>query len=313
MTGIMLHSGWYLPVFLSELTAQVSPLTIGDRRFVAVRENDRVRIFGGSCPHRGAHLGYGGRLDGNCLICPFHGKRIVLGDTAKHWHVPEYEVAQWGDAVFVRLSGDTDGDRGFTQTLKALHDTHPLVAALVQPIAAAADLITENAFDADHFTTVHKVPKLAGMATQPGEAGELTIEGEFLMQTSPWQDDRVKEEVRWNSVRTGVVRWDYRARFFARAFSPGLVVTLFGPPQERHVIVTAAVPAGSGCVARVAVGVQAEQAAELPILIAGSIRALAEDQVVWENLDPGFCPAYDARDEPVTAFREFCAGFGRWP
>jgi len=309
----MLHSGWYLPVFLSELTAQVSPLTIGDRRFVAVRENDRVRIFDGSCPHRGAHLGYGGRLDGNCLICPFHGKRIVLGDTAKHWHVPEYEVAQWGDAVFVRLSGDTDGDRGFTRTLKALHDTHPLVAALAQPIAAAADLITENAFDADHFTTVHKVPKLAGMVTQPGEAGELTIEGEFLMQTSPWQDDRTKEEVRWNSVRTGVVRWDYRARFFARAFSPGLVVTLFGPPQERHVIVTAAVPAGSGCVARVAVGVQAEQAAELPILIAGSVRALAEDQVLWENLDPGFCPAYDARDEPVIAFREFCAGFGRWP
>ena len=313
MTGTMLHSGWYLPVFLSELTAEVSPLAIGDRRLVAVRENGRVRIFDGSCPHRGAHLGYGGKLDGNCLVCPFHGKRIVLGDTAKHWHVPEYEVAQWGDAVFVRLSADEDGDRGFSETRKELDAAYPLVAALVQPIAAAADLITENAFDADHFTALHKVPKLAGMQTRPGDHGELAIEGEFLMQTSPWQAERIKEQVRWNTVRTGTVRWDYRARFYARAFSPGLVVTLFGPPENRHVIITAAVPAGSGCVARVAVGVQDEQAEELPVLIAGSLRALAEDRVLWEHLDLGIVPRYDARDAPVIAFRAFCADFGRLP
>jgi len=313
MTGTTLHSGWYLPVFLSELTAEVSPLAIGDRRLVAVRENGRVRIFDGSCPHRGAHLGHGGRLDGNCLVCPFHGKRIVLGDTSKHWHVPEHEVAQWGDAVFVRLSGDSDGDRGFSETLKALAATHPLAAALVQPIAAPADLIVENAFDADHFTAVHKVPRIAGMQARPGDHGELAIEGEFLMQASPWQAERLKEEARWNTVRTGVVRWDYRARFLARAFSPGLVVTEFGPPHERHVITTAAVPAGSGCVARVAVGVQAERAADLPALIAGSHKALAEDRVLWENLDLAIAPRYDARDEPVIAFREFCAKFGRLP
>ncbi len=313
MTGTTLHSGWYLPVFSSELTAEVTPLGIGDRRLVAVRENGRVRIFDGSCPHRGAHLGHGGRLDGNCLICPFHGKRIVLGDTSKHWHVREYEVAQWGDAVFVRLSQDDDGDRGFSETLKALRITHPLVAALVQPVAAPAELIAENAFDADHFTALHKVPKIAGMQTRPGGHGELVIEGEFLMQTSPWQDERVRQEVRWNSVRTGVVRWDYRARFFARAFSPGLVVTDFGPPQERHVITTAAVPAGSGCVVRVAVGVAAGHEADLPTLVTGSHKALAEDQVLWENLDLGIVPKYDARDEPVLAFREFCARFGRLP
>jgi 3-ketosteroid 9alpha-monooxygenase subunit A len=155
------------------------------------------------------------------------------------------------------------------------------------------------------------------MQAWPGDHGELAIEGEFLMLTSPWQDERIREEVRWNTVRTGVVRWDYRARFFARAFSPGLVVTEFGPPQERHVITTAAVPtgtsgtAGSGCVARVAVGVQAGQEADLAMLVAGSHKALAEDRVLWENLDLSIAPRYDARDEPVIAFREFCAGFGR--
>ena len=34
-----------------------------------------------------------------------------------------------------------------------------------------------------------------------------------------------------------------------------------------------------------------------------------EDKVVWENLDPHAVPRYDARDEPVLAFRAFCADF----
>ncbi|UCF48982.1 MAG: Rieske 2Fe-2S domain-containing protein [Myxococcales bacterium] len=32
-----------------------------------------VRVFDAYCPHQGAHLGHGGRLDDDCLRCPFHG------------------------------------------------------------------------------------------------------------------------------------------------------------------------------------------------------------------------------------------------
>jgi phenylpropionate dioxygenase-like ring-hydroxylating dioxygenase large terminal subunit len=305
-----LHNGWYLLAFRSELTAEVTPLDIGGRRLVAVREDDRVRVFDATCPHRGAHLGYGGRREGDCLVCPFHGRRIALGDSGKHLSVAEHRVLAWGEALFVRLSDDPADDRGFERALKEWETPYPLVPAVVLPVAVAAEFVVENAFDADHFKAVHKVSGTRGMAARDGDSGELVVEGEFLMLTSPWQDERAKEEVRWNAIRTNNVRWAYRPRFLARAFSPGLVVTEFGPPDEVHVIVTSSVPTATGCVARVAVGVREEQRNALPSLIAGSDKALAEDKLVWEHLDPDMTPRYDGRDAPVLAFRRFCETFG---
>ncbi|MET7618156.1 Rieske 2Fe-2S domain-containing protein [Streptomyces sp. NPDC005408] len=306
------HSGWYLLAFRSELDTDVTPLAIGPRRLVAVRDGeDLIRVFDGSCPHRGAHLGYGGKLDGGCLVCPFHGKRIALGDTSKRWSVGEHPVLVAGDAVFVRLSREDADDRGFEARMREWARTHPVVQAVAQPVSADSALVVENAFDADHFTALHKVPKVRGMTVSHGDSGELVIDGDFLMQTSPWQDARAKEKVRWDSVRTGVVRWDYVPRFHARAFSPGVVVTEFGPAGREHVIITGAVPNadGSGSTARVAIGVRPGQEGELPMLITGSERALAEDAVIWDHLDPDHVPRYDPGDAPVVAYRAFCQGF----
>ncbi|MER7772894.1 Rieske 2Fe-2S domain-containing protein [Kitasatospora sp. NPDC096140] len=304
------HHGWYLLAFLTELTDEITPLAVGPHRLIAVREGERVRVLDASCPHRGAHLGHGGRREGDCLVCPFHGKRIALGDPSKHWSVAEHRVLTWGDALFVRLSDDPDGDRGFERAVKGWEDEYPLVAAVSLPVAVPSEYVVENAFDPDHFKAVHGVPGTRGMTARDGGSGELVIEGEFLMQTSPWQDARTLEEIRWEAVRTGRVRWDFKPRFHAQAFSPNVVVTEFGPEAERQVIVTGSVPTeDGGCVARVAIGVRENQRAALPALLAGSEKALAEDKVVWEHLDHAMTPRYDARDEPVLAFRRFCADF----
>ncbi|WP_037605764.1 Rieske 2Fe-2S domain-containing protein [Streptacidiphilus rugosus] len=307
------HSGWYLLAFRSELPVEPSPLAIGDRQLVALREGERVRVFDAACPHRGAHLGYGGRRESDCLVCPFHGRRIALGDSSRAWSVAEYPVLLWGDAVFARLSDDPAGDRGFERAVKEYADDYPLVPAVSLPVAVDAAYVVENAFDADHFKAVHKVPGVRGMTAGPGPSGELTVEGEFLMQTSPWQDERRKEEVRWQAIRTNTVRWDYRPRFLARAYSPGVVVTEFGPENDVQVIVTGAVPTAGGCTARVAVAVRENQHGALPVLIEGSRKALAEDKVVWEHLVPGAPERLDGRDAPVVAFRDFCADFPAAP
>ncbi|MFI8461771.1 Rieske 2Fe-2S domain-containing protein [Kitasatospora sp. NPDC085464] len=304
------HHGWYLLAFLTELADEITPLAVGPHRLIAVREGERVRVLDASCPHRGAHLGHGGRREGDCLVCPFHGKRIALGDPSKRWSVAEHRVLTWGDALFVRLSDDPDGDRGFERAVKGWEDEYPLVAAVSLPVAVPSEYVVENAFDPDHFKAVHGVPGTRGMTARDGRSGELVIEGEFLMQTSPWQDARTLEEIRWEAVRTGRVRWDFKPRFHAQAFSPNVVVTEFGPEAERQVIVTGSVPTeDGGCVARVAIGVRENQRAALPALLGGSEKALAEDKVVWEHLDHAMTPRYDARDEPVLAFRRFCADF----
>ncbi|CAM5359272.1 hypothetical protein GCM10010329_39450 [Streptomyces spiroverticillatus] len=299
------HSGWYLAAFTSELTGDVSPLDLGTRRLTAVRDASGIRVFDADCPHRGAHLGRGGRLDGGCLVCPFHGQRVLLGrperEGSRPW-VREHEAVVCGQALFVRLTDGPEDDRGMRTVLKELAGNYSLVAAVHQPVAAPAALIVENAFDTDHFTALHKVHQVRDMRHRHGAEGELVMDGEFPMPASPW---------RGPTAVPG--REPYVPRFYARAFSPGVVVTEFGPPDEVHVIVTAAVPAADGtCVARVAIGVREGRERELPMLITGSKRALAEDIAVWEHLahqgefgpqGPG--PA----DAAVVAYREFCTGF----
>lgn len=305
------HSGWYMAAFASELDGEVAPLDIGTRRLVAVRGADGdLRAYDADCPHRGAHLGHGGRVERGCLVCPFHGRRVGLGEPAgeggRPW-VREHEVVVCGDAVFVRLTDGPEDDRGLRTVLKELAATRPLVKAVEQPVAAAADLIVENAFDTDHFTALHKVHRVRGMRHGAGAHGELVMDGEFPMPASPW---RGKDGGQGDAPRRQAAAPSYVPRFHARAFSPAVVVTEFGPSDEVHVIVTGAVPDGrGGCVARVAVGVGEGREDQLPMLVAGSRRALAEDIGVWEHLNPRVTPRYDAADAAVVAYREFCTGF----
>ncbi|MCB5163509.1 Rieske 2Fe-2S domain-containing protein [Streptomyces bambusae] len=299
-----IHSGWYLAAFASGLDGEVAPLAIGARRLVAVRTEGRLRVYDADCPHRGAHLGHGGRVEGGCLVCPFHGRRIGMGESSgegsRPW-VREHEVVECGDAVFVRLTDGPDDDRGLRTVLKAVAESMPLVKAVEQAVDAPAEIIVENAFDIEHFRAVHKVSRVCGMKHSTGAHGELVMDGEFPMPMSPWRPGLGAD-----APDNG----PYVPRFHARAYSPGVVVTEFGPSDEVHVIVTGAVPDGrGGCVVRVALGVLAGLEDQLPQLVAGSERAVAEDVVVWENLNPRITPRFDAADAAVVAYREFCAGF----
>jgi len=69
--------GWYRAIFSDELaTGEVKPLAILGRQLVVWRgEDERVRVADAYCPHLGAHLGHGGRVEGKDVVCPFHGWR----------------------------------------------------------------------------------------------------------------------------------------------------------------------------------------------------------------------------------------------
>ena len=48
--------------------------TVDDTELIARHDaSGAVRIFDAFCPHQGAHLGFGGAIDRDCLRCPFHG------------------------------------------------------------------------------------------------------------------------------------------------------------------------------------------------------------------------------------------------
>jgi 3-ketosteroid 9alpha-monooxygenase subunit A len=316
-----LHGGWYLLALGDELAEPVTGFMLGDLALAAVRDNGRLRVFDGTCPHRGAHLGHGGRLvDGRAIICPFHGKRIGLGDGPGGLRVREHEVLDCGGAVFVRLAGSPGDDHGFEVAMKELIATHQVASALIVPVSVPPEIVIENAFDIDHFPAVHLVPRLVGLKVEIGRDGELTIATGFVTKAPAWE------------AASGEVT----SRFFARAFSPNLVVTDLGttgglargddppappavpargddppaPPAGRNVVITGASPAGRGCVARIAIAVpRGSPEGVADALIAGARHAFEQDLRVWEHLNLDAQSRLGPRDTPVLAFRAFCASF----
>jgi phenylpropionate dioxygenase-like ring-hydroxylating dioxygenase large terminal subunit len=71
-------TGWYLALESSQLgPGQVVPLHVLGKDLVAFRtEGGRAAILDAHCPHMGAHVGYGGVVDGEGVRCPFHAWRF---------------------------------------------------------------------------------------------------------------------------------------------------------------------------------------------------------------------------------------------
>jgi nitrite reductase/ring-hydroxylating ferredoxin subunit len=66
--------GWYQAAFAHDLApGDVLPLRMLGRDLVLWRDSAGApHVFDAFCAHLGAHLGYGGRVEGNDLRCPFH-------------------------------------------------------------------------------------------------------------------------------------------------------------------------------------------------------------------------------------------------
>ena len=69
-----LPTGWFQVAYSAELEpGTVHPLRYFSSDLVLFRTNDGVaRLMDAHCPHLGAHLGHGGRVVDDKLVCPFH-------------------------------------------------------------------------------------------------------------------------------------------------------------------------------------------------------------------------------------------------
>jgi len=67
-------NGWFRVAYADELEpGQVKPLAYFGREQVLFRdEAGTPRLFDAHCRHLGAHLGYGGKVEGEGIRCPFH-------------------------------------------------------------------------------------------------------------------------------------------------------------------------------------------------------------------------------------------------
>src|SRR3954468_13984895 len=70
--------GWFQVGFPGDLApGEVTALEYWGRELVLWRDAaGAFHLQDAYCPHLGAHLAYGGTVDGDALQCPFHGRRL---------------------------------------------------------------------------------------------------------------------------------------------------------------------------------------------------------------------------------------------
>src|SRR3984893_18896912 len=71
----MKPTGWFQVAWSAEIeTGQIRTMKYFDRELIAWRaEDSTLTVMDAHCEHLGAHLGFGGRVEGDRIICPFHG------------------------------------------------------------------------------------------------------------------------------------------------------------------------------------------------------------------------------------------------
>lgn len=287
----MYAHGWYCAAFEAELDAPLTPVTFGERRLMLWRSPAGTRAFDADCPHRGAHLAIGGRVEGDHVACPYHGHRIRLGAGTAEWSVAEYATFTAGGAVYVRLSEQEDNDwRGLIEDLAATHDVSP---GLTLPLSAPMEAVIENGFDRLHFRAVHHL-RVAPFEVAQSPQGALIARGRFLR------------------AGAGV---DSAIPYLATAASPGLIVVQLGG-AEPYGVITGAIPtSGAGSLARLSFVLPKgslatpEGRARHAALVDYSRRGLTDDNTIWSNLAPAAKPRWTPDDAPVERFYAFCARF----
>lgn len=161
-------AGWYALLRSSELRkGAVLPLHRFGQELVVFRgEDGRARVFDPYCPHLGAHMGRGGCVKKNTLVCPYHkwefgeGGRCV--STGRGNRVPKAGVRAWtvhevNGIVFVYYD-EHKNDPSYTIPELAEWDSSEWVKydEIVLETTGHVLELQENLLDEAHFVSIHR-------------------------------------------------------------------------------------------------------------------------------------------------------------
>jgi len=300
--------GWYAVAWVEDLgLASVRPARLCDRDIVVVRtESGEAAVYDAHCPHLGAHLGYGGVVEGESLRCPFHGweydhggrcskipfvdapmkvglhkwPTVVRGGMLQAWHDPHGQPPLWTP---VELD-----QQGWTPPVHG-RDCYWSLRAHVQDIA-------ENGIDVAHFTTVHGAQTI-------GELLDVRYEGAHASWTSVSASDLAgKPSIAEASVvlnALGLHQVQVRIDEGKLQFRSFLYVT----------------PVADGCI-DIRMTVSVRQTGDrrkdrmlLTYLVPRLTSELAKDFDIWENKIYIERPPLSRVDGPIRHFRKWASDF----
>ena len=167
--------GWFMIAFTDELSVgEVVPMRRFDQELVLFRtESGEAKVFDAFCPHMGAHLGHGGKVDGETIICPFHAWRFdAAGKCTEIPYakrippkaaIPCWPVTERNGMIFVWHDPEKNLPDWEVPVIEEYEDPEFLpwryaeIEVKTPPLA-----IAENLADAGHFIPVHNTHPVPG-------------------------------------------------------------------------------------------------------------------------------------------------------
>lgn len=297
-------TGWFQVARTAELPpGRVLPLRYFGRDLVLFRTEQGVpHLFDAFCPHLGAHLGHGGRVVGERLVCPFHawefdgfGRCAAIPSSARR--PPRVGVYRW---MLAERNGllFTWYDRAGREPLWAI----PAVTELGEPgwsapltrdwrVRTTVQEMAENQVDGSHFRHLHGSPRLPQtVAEQHGH--ELRARSRIASDTPVGV---IEGKVEVNSHGLG---WS-TIRYIANMES--LIVGGSTPIDEDHVHLRIAFTA------RVAEGPLVQGVADA--FLRQVDRQIEEDRPIWENKVYIEHPPLVAGERAIGVFRAWARQF----
>jgi phenylpropionate dioxygenase-like ring-hydroxylating dioxygenase large terminal subunit len=294
--------GWFSLGRLDELpTDDAAPTSAFGQELVLWRGPDGERHLADAwCPHLGAHLGYGGRVEDGCLVCPFHewsfdvaGRNTSIPYAERpnrKARVRTYRTVERNGHLLAWYHPDPEATPGW-EVPEALPDDPVECLRLDRDVAAAWQEIAENSVDMAHFRSVHGLSRVS-------EVGELHIDG-------PYRRTRSRQ-----SFQTA--RGEFEGQIESNSYGPGVGVvafTLMGKvtlvatttPLERdrvRIRFTMYHATGDDIAAKIGQAFGAEVA-----------RQLDQDIPIWEHKRYQPSPALAPSEKPITEFRKWASQF----
>ena len=164
-------TGWFHILYGDELSlGEVRPLSYFGREVVCYRtESGQACVTDAYCPHLGAHLGHGGSVRGESLVCPFHlwefdrtGANTCIPYAPKMNRgasLRTYRVAEAHGIVFTWFAED-GSEPTWSPADIVIPELEDLSYAPIERTAIDVTVhpqeIFENVVDGAHFVAIHK-------------------------------------------------------------------------------------------------------------------------------------------------------------
>ncbi|MGV0646731.1 Rieske 2Fe-2S domain-containing protein [Mycolicibacterium sp. XJ2546] len=173
----MKPTGWFQVAWSAEIQpGEVRRMKYFDREIIGWRTaSGEAVVMDAYCEHLGAHLGYGGHVEGDVIQCPFHGwqwntegRNLCIPYESRPnrgRRIRTYPVVERNESIY--LWHDIEGRAPFFDAPdvfasfadgSSADDYYPQMTLFREGLELHPQYVLENGVDFAHFKYVHKTP-----------------------------------------------------------------------------------------------------------------------------------------------------------